>query len=163
MTFKEKAIHEVKLLIAYTFFLTFFFSIFTLYRLLTDPNASAAMFRFGYNFFEAVVLSKIILLGQHFHLGDKYNDRPLIIPTLYKTLLFTIFVLIMSIAEEFFVGILKGKTVEATLNHLLEFGYRPLFGKMVLMSFMFVFFFGILETARLIGGQKLYDLFFKKR
>ena len=163
MTWKESLTHEVKLLLFYTSFLTFFFFVFTVFRLLTDVNAQEATYRFGYNIVEALVLSKLILLGQHFHLAEKYNDKPLIVPTLYKTFIFSLFVLAMSIVEEYFIGMIRGKTLSFVTRELFQSGYKPLFGKILLMSFVLFFFFSILETARVLGGSRLYDLFFRRR
>ncbi len=39
--------------------------------------------RHGYAIVEALMLSKMIVLGQAWRLGEKYRENPLIYPTLY--------------------------------------------------------------------------------
>jgi len=37
---------------------------------------------------EALVLAKVILIGDVLRLGRRFEDKPLIVPTLYKTVVF---------------------------------------------------------------------------
>lgn len=154
---------ELKLLLLYTLFLFVFFSAFTVFRLLTDGNSGLASWRFGYNFFESLLLAKLILLGQHFHLGERFEDRPLILPTLYKTVVFTIFCFILSVAEEFFIGFLRGKDLATIWGKILESGLQAALGKVLIVFFIFICFFALLEISRVLGEKKLFNLFFRRR
>ena len=69
-----------------------------------------AYFQYGYTLIEALFLAKLIVLGRHFHLGERFDRYPLIIPTLYKTFWFSIFVLAFNVLEHLIIGRLHGKT-----------------------------------------------------
>lgn len=160
--FRKALKEDVKLVAIYTTFLMFFFSAFTVFRILTNDKADFTAYDFTYNFIESLVLSKVLLLGQHFHLGERYQDRSLIVPTLYKTLLFSVLVLVFSVAEEFIKGYLHHKSVNIMINNFVEEGAYRALGKVLLMSFAFLFFFAIIELSRVLGERKLFRLFFKR-
>lgn len=146
----------------YSLFFLFFFTIFTVYRWLMIGALDDASLRLGYNLIEAIVLAKTVLVGQKLRLGERFENRPLIVPTLYKTAIFTVFVSAFSLIEEFVFGHLKGKGWGFLWQELLQTGYRHILAKVLLMAFVLFFFFAFLELARAIGKEKLYRLFFKK-
>lgn len=160
---KDSLTHELKLFGIYALFFALFFTAFAIFRYLTVKESDAEItYRFGFNIIESLILAKIVLLGQHFHLGERFNERSLIIPTLYKTMIFSLFVLIFAILEEFAVGFLKGKSFEAIKQKFFETGIDDILGKVLLMAFVLMCYFAILETARVLGEKKLFNLFFRR-
>jgi hypothetical protein len=43
----------------------------------------------GFALINALALAKVMLVAQHLHFGKQFNEKPLIYPTLGKSLLFT--------------------------------------------------------------------------
>src|SRR5690242_11434243 len=105
---KEKMLHELQKFALYFIFLAFFFSALTAYQRLILGEYSISYLHYGYGLIEALILSKIILIGEGLGLGEKYGSKPLIIPTLYKTIIFSFLVMIFSIAEHFITGFMRG-------------------------------------------------------
>ena len=92
---KSSMIHEIRTFIILTLYLTLFFCALTMYRRFILADETLGAFRYGYNLFEAMILAKIILLGQMLKLGsNKFLDHPLIFPTLYKSAIFCLFVVV---------------------------------------------------------------------
>lgn len=147
----------------YTAFLTLFFLAFSIYRELIVGENPVDYFRFGYDLFQSMILAKIILIGQTFHLGEKYSNRPLIIPTVYKTLVFTFFVLTFMILESFVMGFVHGKNMHLIFQKLIDSDINEILAKILIMLFFFAFFFAFLELDRYLGGSKLLNLFFNKK
>ncbi len=56
-------------------------------------------FVFGYRLVEALILAKVIIVGEGLGIGEKFAGKPLIFPTLYKTMLFALCVLALGILE----------------------------------------------------------------
>lgn len=163
-TFKDKMLLELKRLIGYFIFFALYFCAFTFYsRLLLEKYQIEAVFKYGYAIIEALILAKLIILGESFNLGERFKNRPLIIPTIYKTAVFSLFVVVMTIIEEFVMGFIRGKSSETILEHLIDQGFYEIAAKMVVMLFVFILFFAFTETAKALGGTKLYDLFMRKR
>ena len=69
-------------------FLFFFFGSFTTYRRLVLAEYQIGYFEYGWALLKALVLAKVILIGEILHLGERFHDRPLLVSTLWKTLMF---------------------------------------------------------------------------
>jgi hypothetical protein len=82
-------------------FLFFFFGAFATYRRLILSEYDIDYFQYGYALVEALVLGKVILLGDLFRLGDRFHGKPLIVPTLYRTFAFSVLVLVFAVSEHF--------------------------------------------------------------
>jgi hypothetical protein len=147
----------------YVGFLTLFFFTFSIYRRLILREYAIDYYSFGFNIFESLILAKIILLGQTLHLGEKYSNKPLIIPTLYKTFIFTLFVLAFTIMETFVMGFLHDQSASTTFQKFLTTGIDEIQARIVIMLFFFSFFFAFLELDRILGGNKLFNFFFKQK
>jgi len=63
--------------------------------------------RYGLSVLEALVLAKVILIGDVLRLGRRFEDKPLIVPTLYKTVVFTLWVAAFSFLEHTIEGLLR--------------------------------------------------------
>lgn len=75
-------------------FLFFFFGAFATYRRLILSEYQIDYFQYGYALIQALVLGKVVLIGEIFQLGERFHGKPLIFPTLYKTFSFSILVLV---------------------------------------------------------------------
>src|SRR3954471_3927061 len=87
---KAKLIREVKELLVIFLYLALFFCAFTTYRLLVMNEIGASYFHYGFALLKALVLAKVILLGQHLNFTRRLDDQPLIVATLYKVAMFSV-------------------------------------------------------------------------
>jgi flagellin-like protein len=156
---REELWQELTTFLLYFIFFAVFFCTFTLYRQLILDKYDLGYIHYSYSLFEAFVLAKMILLGQKLKLGERFEGRPLLIVTIYKTLIFMLFVLVMTIGEHLLIGMLKGKSMTEIYTHLIDKGLYEIFANLLVVAFVFVLFFAFVETGRVLGGQKLYDLF----
>lgn len=159
----EKIAQEVRRLLLYAAFFFLFFSAFTIYRRLIVGEELVSYIHFGYNLVESLVLSKIILLGQYFRLGERFSGKPLIVPTLYKTLIFTFFVMLFDVLERFVLGFFQHRPLESIYQKLQGEGAEEIAAELFVMAFVFVFFFALSEIDKELFGEKLFDKFFKDR
>jgi hypothetical protein len=159
---KETVEREMRLYFAYTLFLALFSFAMTAYRQLISAEFPVSYIHYGYGLIESMILAKIILIGQHFHLGERYGDRSLIIPTLYKTLIFSLFVLLFGVLEHFVVGLLHGKALAVIYHELVDKGFLVILCKVLVKFFAFILFFAFLEVGRVLGEDKLFYLFFRR-
>ncbi len=161
--FQHRFATEMKRYFLYVVFLTIFFCAFSAYKRLILGMYAIDYINYSYNFVESLILAKLILLGQMFGLGERFHDKPLIYPTLYKTIVFTFFVLGFSILERFVTGIIKGKTSFDVYQEVMDKGLDEILASILIMFYMFILFFAFLEIGRVLGGNKLFNLFFKDR
>ncbi len=97
-------------------------------------------FVYKYSLIEALVLGKIIIVGENLGIGERFSSRPLIFPTLYKTMLFALWVLIFGIS-----------------------GRYEILARLLIMFVAFIPFFAFREAMQALGEVKLFDLFFRSR
>lgn len=159
----EKIGHELRLYLLYTLFLWIVFSALTFFRKLTLAQYDIPYIHLEYNLFQALILAKVILLGQMLKLGERFGNQPLIIPTVYKTAVFSLFLVAFSVLEEFVMGYFKGKTFNDILHELSSKSSSEIIAKIFIMTIVFIFFFAFIELDKALGKGKLFQLFFKKR
>lgn len=159
---KVSLVHELKRYIVYTIILTLFFSAFTLYKKFVLEEYGINFVHYGYNLVQSLVLAKIILLGQMLNLGKRFTGRPLIVPTIYKTIVFSLFVVLFSIIEHFFMGYIEGKDVYLVYQTLIDKRLPDILVSILPMSFFFFFFFAFLEIEGILSDKTLIELFFSK-
>lgn len=162
MNFKHKFFQEFKTYWVNVLYITLFFSIFTNYRRLILAHYQIAYGEYGVSLIKALVLAKIILVAEHFHLGRGLENKPLASPTLYKSFLFTVCVAILSVIEFMLHGFLKTKDlIRATDVFVGCFSYEW-FAGMLATFVIFIPFFAMRELGRVLGRGKISELFFQK-
>lgn len=159
---KQTIITEVRKMAVITVFLFLFLGGFATYRKLILSEYQIDYFQYGYSLVEALVLAKVLLVGDLMHLGERFRNRPLIIPTLYKTLVFSLFVLAFSILEHLVVGLFHGKDVAVIIQEFASQGAAEILAKILVMFIAFIPMFAIWEISRVFGEGKLFELFFER-
>lgn len=159
---KAMIVRETKKLVFLTVYLTLFLSSLTVYHSLILHGDILTYFRFGYNFVEALVLAKIILLGQMLKLGDKYEEKSLIIPVLYKAVVFSLFVFLFTGLEHFVLGLFKGDDLLLLWKEFTEQKWIEAIGKLLITFIFFIPLFSFLELKRIVGDDKVFALFFRR-
>jgi hypothetical protein len=160
---KEKAIAEFKVFWLVTLFLAFLFCAFTLYRRLILTEVGVSYFHYGAGLIEAMIIAKIILIGQAFGLGKRFEHGPLIMATLFKAVLYGVFVAAFAILEHLIGGMVQRKNLTTAWQELLGLGKDEIFARTLMVIVTFVPFFAFWETARVLGEGKLFELFFQRK
>jgi len=160
---KKKVAHELLEYWVNFFYLVFFFGAFAWYRRLILAEHQITYLHYGTAIVEALILAKVILIGDALRLGRKFEDRPLIIPTLYKVVVFSFFVGVFAILEHSIGALLHGKGLMGGVREILTEGKDELFARCLLTFFAFIPFFAFKESGRVLGDGKLRGLFFHRR
>jgi hypothetical protein len=160
---KAKAKEEFKMFWAIAIYMALMFSAFYTYRRLTLSESGVTYLHYGIGIIEALILAKVILIGHALRLGRRFEDEPLIVSVVVKTLLFGIFVAIFSVIEHVIEGLVHHETWDAITHQLFSAGRDEIFAKTLMMMITFIPFFAFWETDRVLGEGKLFALFFRKR
>lgn len=160
---KQKVLHELREFFGVFLYLAPWFCAFSAYRILILGRVADVSFDFGTALVNALVLSKVILIGEFFHLGKRHEDRPLIYSTIYKSIVFSLLAAAFRLVELVIRGAFHGQRVIETLAALPGTEANELIGRTVVIFFAFLPFFALRETGRVLGEQRLADLFFKPR
>jgi hypothetical protein len=164
---KQKARRELRDFIIIAFYLWVVLGVMMLYKSVVldaeHGNSHITIWEKGFAIINALALGKVILIARAFHLGENYDDAPLIYPTLLKSALFSIVLACFKILEEAAIGYFHHQTFQQSIADL---GGGSLQGILALTLVLFVVlipFFGYTELQRVWGEDKLQSLFFKSR
>jgi hypothetical protein len=92
---KQKIVHETREYLFNAAFLACFFVSLTTYRKLVLAEYQIGYFEYGWALLQALILSKVILIGEALHIGERFQGRPLIVSTLWKSLVFALFAAVL--------------------------------------------------------------------
>ncbi len=89
---KQKARAELIEYWGNVLYLACFFGAFAWYRRFILAQYQISYLHYGAAILEALILAKVILIGDMMRLARRFEEKPLYLPTLYKTFIFTLFV-----------------------------------------------------------------------
>jgi len=144
-------------------YITLFFSVFANYTRLILAHYEIKYAHYGISLIKGLVLAKIILIAEHLHIGQGFEDKPLVIPTLYKSFLFTLCAIILGVIELLIRALLKGGNSSAIFDTFINSFSYDWFAKTLVIFVIFIPFFGIRELSRMLGKGKISALFFLSR
>jgi hypothetical protein len=155
---KEKTIHELWELAWVFLYLAFFFCSLELYSVLLLRDFHVKYLNFGFALINALVIAKVILLGEYARIGRKYEERPLILSAAYKAILFVVLVFVFHLVEDLVKRLLHnghfaGALAQVRVNDLL--------GRGIIVFCTFLPLFAFRELRRVLGEKKFMDLFFR--
>jgi hypothetical protein len=158
VTLKQKAAHELVQLFAIFLYLAFFFCALATYSMLLLKEFSISYFTYGFALINALVIAKVILIGEYAHLGKKHEAKPLLLAAIYKALLFTLLVFAFHVVEEL-IRLLIHKGNMATA--LREIRIDDLLSRSLVVFCTFIPLFAFRELQRVLGEEKFRALFFR--
>ena len=142
-------------------FLAFFLIAFAWYRRLTLAEYHIRYLGYWVPLIEAAILAKVIMIGDALRVGRGLRSKPLIVTTIYRTVVFSIFVGMFTVLEHILDALIHHKSVSEGIEEIMSKGWYELVARCVLMVAAFLPFFGFKEIGRVIGENKLYALFFE--
>jgi len=158
---KQKILHELKSYWLLVLYMAIFFGVFTTYRRLLLAHYGINYADYGISVIRALVLGKVVLVAETLRLGRGFEDKPLIVPTLYKTFLFTVCVAVFDIAEHWIRGLIGGLGPMGAVDHLMtRFNYEWL-SRALVIFFAFIPFFAVRELRRVLGEGAI-GIFFRR-
>lgn len=160
---KEKLVEELKLYWIITLYLAVLFGLLMIYRRLVLAEAGVSYIGYGFAIVEALIIAKVILIGDSFELSRRFADRALVVPVLYRTALFGVFVMVFGVLEHVAEGLFHKKSMGDILQGMLDIGMYELLARMLMLIVAFVPFFAFWELGRALGPQKLTALFFSRK
>lgn len=159
---KAKAIHEFKVFWIIALYLFVFLGLFTIYRRLVVAETGSAYLHYGIALIQALVIAKIVLVGQMLSLSRKHEDKALVWPILYKSILFAGLVVAFGIIERLVEGWIHHEGLMGGVGKILNLGVYEFAARTLLLVVSFIPFFAFGELGRVLGMNRLVALFFSK-
>jgi len=160
---KAKLMEELDLLALIGIYIWLVLTMLDLYRRTILAGQAAEPWKMGVNAVEALIFAKVVIIEDLLKVSHKYSDRSLVIPTLYRALIFGVFAIIVSSLELLIKSLLHGDSAAAAIDIVLnkERGMRLTHAALLTLSTLPLF--ATWELARVIGGKKLEEMFFGKK
>jgi hypothetical protein len=144
-------------------YLTLVFAAFTQYRRFVLAAHNITYTNYWVAVIEALILAKVVMIGDVLRLGRRLDHKPLIYSTLLKTLVFSLFVGAFTLIEHVIKGLWAGKGLMGGLVDLLRKGHHELLAGCLVTFVAFIPFFAFRELGRVLGEGKIRTLFFRRR
>src|SRR5271154_288574 len=155
---KQKVVHELEDLVGIFLYLAFFFCAIATYSMLLLNEFHVSYFVFGTALLNALVIAKVILIGEYAHLGKKHETKPLFLSATYKAFLFSLLVLAFHIMEETIKRRWHGENF-VTAYHGIR--VDELLARSVIVFCTFLPLFAFRELRRVLGEDSFWSLFFR--
>ena len=131
---KQKALPEFKRYWIISLYLMIFLGCFNLYRrlILTGLGVDDVT-SYGWKLIEALVLAKVIMIGEVLHIGERHERAHLIVPVVRKTLLFGLFIVFFNALERVVMGLIHKESWDGIVHGLFEYGTDEMLARTVVM------------------------------
>jgi hypothetical protein len=156
---KQKAVHELEEFGAIFLYLAFFFCAVATYSMLLLKEYQVPYYSYATSLINALIVAKLILIGQYAHLGKKHETNPLFQLAIYKAFLFTLLVFAFHVLEELIKRLFHGEAVAAASRSIR---IDELLARSLIVFCTFVPLFAFLELRRVLGDETFSDMFFRK-
>ena len=159
---KQTVLHELTRYGVIVLYMAIFFGAFSSYRRLLLAHYGISYEDYGIAVIRAMVLGKVVLVAETLRLGRGYEEKPLIVPTFYKTFLFTVCVAVFDIAEGLVRGLIGGLGPGGAVDDVMSrFNYEWL-SRALVIFFAFLPLFAVRELTRVLG-EGVTEIFFYRR
>ena len=151
---------ELKVFAVVALYLWLFLGSFAAYRRLILAESGVAYVHYGVALVEALVIAKVVLVGRIFGFSRRFEDRRLVVPVIYKSVVFALLVIGFSVLEHLLVGWIHDRSALDGLRELFSVGVYEIGARILMLTVAFVPFFAFYELGRVLGMRRLADLFF---
>jgi hypothetical protein len=160
-TLRQRAREEFQAFWLTAFYLWIVLGSFTIYRRLVLAETGVPYLHYGISLVEALVVAKVILVGKMFGFSRCFEQKPLIVPVIYKSILFGLLVLLFAILEHVIEGMIRSHSAFSGLLSLASLGVDELLARVLVILIAFLPFFAFCEMGRVIGTQRLFAMFLR--
>ncbi len=160
-TLKEKAKREMIEFFLLFLYLALVFGTFLTYKRLVLAGVDVDYRDYGLAIIKALVLAKVMLVARDLNFASRYEDKPLIYPTLYKTFCFYLLMIFFTFLEAIIVGFFHGRGMAQSIKEVFSIGWPELLSRNLILLVSFIPFFAFEEISRVLGEGKMFELFFR--
>jgi len=154
---KQKAKHELREMLELSLYLAFFFCALAVYDMLLLRQYSADYWNFGFALINALVITKVIMIGEYARLGRRHENKPVLISAVWKAFVFGLLVYAFHIVEEAIKRLIHGGEPAALPR---EIRFDQLASRSIVVFCIFIPLFAFREIRRVMGEEEFRSLLF---
>jgi hypothetical protein len=151
---KHKVAHELEEFSVLALYLALFFSALATYSMVLLKQFHISFFAYGTALLDAVVIAKVIMLGDAIHVGTKYDDKTLLISAIWKAFVFAWLVFGFRVVEETIKGLWHGQSFSEAFHVIRS---HEMFVRTFLIFVFFIPLFiirGLVRMLRQVTGEE---------
>lgn len=152
---KQKAVHEFKEVAILTTYLAFFFCALATYSMLLLGKFHISYFAYGTAIINALIIAKVILIGEVLHAGTRYEGKGLLYSAIWKAFVFGWLVFAFHLLEEMIKNLIHGRDAIGAFH---EIRLDDLLSRTVVIICTFIPLFVFRELRRVIGEDNFWAL-----
>jgi hypothetical protein len=157
-TMKQKVIHEGYELLILFVYLSFFFCALVTYRTLLLKGYEKVSLDYGFALINALIIAKVILIGDFVGVVHRYETRPLLLSVFYKAFLYGLLVFAFHLVEELVKEFIHHGNIGKAFH---EVKLDDLAARCLIIFCAFISLFGYRELRRVIGEEEFQALVFR--
>jgi uncharacterized membrane protein len=160
---KQRAYRELKEFLMLALYLWLFLGMFILFKSIVLAENRIDFAAHGVALVNALVLAKFMLIVRAFHPAKRAENMPLIYPTLLKSAIFAVALMILKVLEDAIVGYFHRKSFTQSIADLGGGSWKAIviFTAILFLVLTPLTAFG--ELQRVLGEGRLNDLFLRPR
>lgn len=155
-TLEKRVAHEFGQLAVLTAYLAVFFCVLDTYSMLLMNKFHISYFAYGAALINAVVVAKVILIGEAIHAGRRFEEKALLYSAIWKAFVFGWLVFVLHLLEEILRHLIDRQSVAAAFR---DTRLDDLLMRTIVIICAFVPLFIFRELWRVIGGDRLRNIF----
>ncbi|HZJ11074.1 MAG TPA: DUF4339 domain-containing protein [Methyloceanibacter sp.] len=155
---RARAYEELRKFLIIFSYLWLVFFVFLVHEWVVLASNNIGFRFYGLALVNALVLSKIMLIAEAFKFAERLDDKPLVYPIAFKSISFSVLLMVSYIVEEIVVGLFHGKSVAESFPHVGNGGLVGVVTVGAILCIALVPFFGFREIARVIGKAEFRSL-----
>lgn len=156
--FKQRAADELRRFLEVSAYLFACLAVLLFYRnaLLREEGVTAISLGFAAG--KALILGKFLLLGESAGIGKRWRASSLWVAILRQGILMWVLLIVLSVLEEFLVGLLHGHSFAQTLAGYQEQSVLEMLAKSVLLLMVLLPMIATIELSKALGPGVLRGL-----
>jgi hypothetical protein len=157
-TTKQKILHEGYEMLLLTGYLGFFFCALVTYKTLLLKGYESVSLDYGFALLNALIIAKVILIGDFVKVVHKYEGRALVLSVIYKSVVYGVFVFIFHVIEELIKETIHHGDIGKAF-HEVKLDQTALRSLIIFCTFLSLF--GFRELRRTIGEKEFHAMVFR--
>ena len=161
--FREKAGEELREFIILTAYLYVCFAAVIYFKATILQAQGVAYAPLGLAIIKAALCAKFMLVGRVFHIGERFKNLPLIVPTLHRSFVFLLLLVVLTFIEEIVVGAIHGRTVLESISGIAGGTLHQMVATILIIFLILIPYFAFRSLGDIVGDRILVRLFFERR
>jgi Na+-translocating ferredoxin:NAD+ oxidoreductase RnfE subunit len=160
-TARERITHELREFAVISAYLLVCFTALAYLKSAILQAHGIAFAPFGFAAAKALICAKFILVGRALHFGERFKTLPLIWPTLHKSFVFVLLLIILNVIEEILVGLIHGRPILDSVTGMGGGTIDQMIATTFVVLLILIPFFAFQALGEIVGNRNLARLFFE--